>query len=287
MSHRSNASGNHRAPLHDRVHLPTYLGAPSNQGVQYHPQPHDHGHHHGLPEPGASRVDAVSISEGRSHTRAVMRPNDLQPHKRQHAVGPFGVHITPYGIDDSCCEHHEPPCSNPCLSPLRQPLPAPAISGNMYLGTVPGDPGINILPNWSREHAIPLHGLQSLALGTAFTKTASQATDGGEKAHQRALAHITVSPTTLLPKDFGTERQIVLEGQGQHIITAALYTLAAHEHHRDPTIISAIPPPPQGPKEPPAPIHIDQLLRRTATPHLHPSRMVVAVAPWDTLDAPP
>ena len=31
------------------------------------------------------------------------------------------------------------------------------------------------------------------------------------------------------------ERDIVLEGQAQHIITAALYTLAAHKQHWDPT----------------------------------------------------
>ena len=50
----------------------------------------------------------------------------------------------------------------------------------------------------------------------------------GKKAHQRALAHITVHPTAHLPKDFGTERHIVLEGQAHHIITAALSIFSLH-----------------------------------------------------------
>ena len=88
-----------------------------------------------------------------------------------------------------------------CTLPLRQPVPAPTITGNMYLGTVPGDPGIYILPNRSREHAIPLHGVESLALGPPPPKNQhqhipgdkrSQVPDRGKKAHQRALAHITV-----------------------------------------------------------------------------------------------
>ena len=143
----------------------------------------------------ASRADAVWISEGRSHTRAVARLNNIQPHKLQRAVGPFAVHITPYGINNPRCEHHDPPCSTPCTSPLRQPLPAPTITGNMYLGTVPGDPGIYILPNRSREHAIPLHGVESLALGPPPPKhqhqhipgdKRTQAPDGGKKAHLTA-----------------------------------------------------------------------------------------------------
>ena len=246
--------------------------------------------------PAASRADAVWISEGRSHTRAVAGLHNIQPHKLKRAVGPFAVHVTPYGIDHPWCERHDPPCSTPCTSPLRQPLPAATIAGNIYLGTVPGDPGIYILPNRSREHAIPLHGVESLALGPPPPKhqhkhipvdKRTQAPDGGKKAHQRALAHITVHPAAHLPKDFGTERHIVLEGQAHHIITAALYTLAAHERHWDPTTIPAMPPPPQGPKDPITPFHIDQLLSRRATPHLHPSRIATAIASWDTLDTPP
>ena len=171
--------------------------------------------------PAASRADAVCISEGRSHTRAVARLHNIQPHKLQRAVGPFALHVTPYGIRHPRCEHHDPPCSTPCTSPLRQPLPAPTITGNMYLGTVPGDPGIYILPNRSREHAIPLHGVESIALGPPPPKhqhqhipgdKRTQAPDGGKKAKQRALAHIIVHPAAHLPKDFGTERHIVLEG---------------------------------------------------------------------------
>ena len=113
----------------------------------------------------ASRADAVWISEGRSQTQAVARLDDIQPHKLQRAVGPFAVHITPYGIDHSRCAHHDPPCFNPCNSALRQPLAAPTISGSMYLDTVPGDPGIYILPIWSREHAVSLHRVESLTLG--------------------------------------------------------------------------------------------------------------------------
>ena len=181
--------------------------------------------------PAASRADAVWICERRSHTRAVARLNNIQPHKLQRAVGPFVVHITPYGINQPQCEHHDPPCSTPCTSPLRQRLPAPTNTGNMYLGTVPGDPGIYILPYGSREHAIPSHGVDSLALGRSppnhqhehiLGDKRTQAPDGGKKAHQRALAHITVHPTAHLPKDLGTERHIVLEGQAHHIITTAL-----------------------------------------------------------------
>ena len=166
----------------------------------------------------------------------------------------------------------------------------------MYLGTVPEDRGIYILPNRSREHAIPLHGVESLALGLPPPKhqhqhvpgdKRTQAPDGGKKAHQCALAHITVHPAAHRPKDFGTERHIVLEGQAHHIITAALYTLAAHEHHWDPTTIPAMPPTPQGPKDPVTPFHIDQLLSHRATPQLHPSRIELAIASWDTLDTPP
>ena len=166
----------------------------------------------------------------------------------------------------------------------------------MYVGTVPGDRGIYILRNRSREHAIPLHGVESLALGPPPPKhhhkhvagaRRSQAPDGGEKAHQRPLADITVLPTAHLPKDFGMEHHIVLEGHAQHIVTAALYTLAAHEHHWDATAITAMPPPSQGPKDPINPCRIDQLLCRRASPHLHPSRMEIAIASWDTLDTQP
>ena len=245
--------------------------------------------------PAAARADAVWISEERSRTRAVARHNSIGPHKLQRAVGPFAVHITPYGINHPWCEHHDPPCSAPCTSPLHQPLPAP-ITGNMYLDTIPGDPGIYILPNRSREHAIPLHGVESLALEAPPPKHVhqyipgdkrAQARDREKKTHQRALAHITVHPTAHLPKDFGTERHIVLEGQAHHIITAALYTLAAQEHHWDPPSISAMLPPPQGPSDPVTPFHIHQLLRRRATPNLHPSRIELAIASWDTLDTPP
>ena len=138
--------------------------------------------------------------------------------------------------------------------------------------------------------------VESLALGPSPPKhqhqhiqgdRRAQAPDGGKKNHQRALAHITVHPTAHLPKDFGTERHIVLEGQAHDIITAALYTLAAHEHHWDPKAISGMPPPPQGPSDPVTPFHIDQLSGRRAAPHLHPSRMELGIASWDTLDAPP
>ena len=246
--------------------------------------------------PAESQADAVWISEGRSHTRAMARLNDIQPHKLQGAVRLFAVHITPYGINNPQCEHHDPPCSTLCTSPLREPLPAPTITDDMYLGSVQEDPGIYILPNRSREHAIPLYGVESLALGPPPPKhrhqqipgdKRSQAPDGGKKAQQRALAHITVHPTAHLPKDFGTERHIVLVRQAQHIITAALYTLAAQEHHWDPSAIPAMLPPPQGPQDPITPFHIDHLLRRRATLHLHSSRIELAITSRNTLDTPP
>ena len=102
--------------------------------------------------------------------------------------------------------------------------------------------------------------------------------EGSPRAHFRS-SH--------LPKDLGTERHIVLEGQAHHIISATLYTLAAHERHWDPTAIPAMPPRPQGPKDPVTPFHIDQLLSRRATPHLNPSRIELPIASWDTLDTPP
>ena len=72
----------------------------------------------------ASRADAVWISEGRSHTRAGARLNDIQRHKLHRDVEPFAVHISPYGINHARCEHNDPPCCTPCTSPLCQPLPA-------------------------------------------------------------------------------------------------------------------------------------------------------------------
>ena len=115
----------------------------------------------------------------------------------------------------------------------------------------------------------------------------TQAPDEGKKAHQRALAHITVHPRANLPNDFSAERHIVLEGQAHQIITGALYTLANHEHHWNPTAIPTMPPPPQGPNDPVTALHFDQLLSRRATPHLHPSRIELPIASWDTLDSPP
>ena len=114
-----------------------------------------------------------------------------------------------------------------------------------------------------------------------------QVTDGGKKANQRALAHITVQPTAYLPKDFDMERRIVPEEQAQHIITAALYILATHKHHSDPAAIPAIPASTQSPKAPVTSFHIDRVLRRRATPHLHPSRFEIAIASRNTLDTPP
>ena len=37
------------------------------------------------------------------------------------------------------------------------------ISGSMYLGRVPGDPGIYILPNRFKGHEIPIHRVEFLA----------------------------------------------------------------------------------------------------------------------------
>ena len=48
-----------------------------------------------------------------------------------------------------------------------------------------------------------------------------------------------------------------------------------------------MPPPPQGPKDPVTPFHINQFLSRRATPHLQPSKIELAIASWDTLDTPP
>ena len=110
--------------------------------------------------------------------------------------------------------------------------------------------------------------------------------EGGKKAHQRALAQITVHYTANLLKDFTKERHIVLEGPADHIIGADLYTLAAHEHHWNHTTNSAMHPASQGTKDHLTPIHIAQLLHCRATPHLNPSRMEKAFAPRDTLDAP-
>ena len=101
------------------------------------------------------------------------------------------------------------------------------------------------------------------------------------------MAHITVHSTAHLPKDFGAERHIVMEWQAHHIITAALYTLAAHNHHWDPTAIPVMPPPPQGPNDPVTALRISQLISRGANPHLQPSRIELAIASWDTLDIPP
>ena len=206
--------------------------------------------------------------------------NDVQPNKLQRPVEPFVVHITLYGSNNSRCEHHDSPCSTPCTSPLRQPLPTPTRNGQYAPGHSAG----------GRRHTHPAQQVQGSRHlpaqcriphpWTAPTRTPTQTHSGGQtaadgrrgkKGHQRALVHITVQPTAHLPKDFGTERHIVLKGQAYHIITAALYTLAAHEHHWDPTTILAMPPPPQGPKEPATPLHINQLLRCRATPHLHPS----------------
>ena len=239
--HRHDARRKART-LHDAHTIPR-ISAPPRKSVRCHLQPHDNSHHHGLPEPSGVTSRRRVDQRRRSHTRAVAHLNNIQPHKLQHAVRPFAIHITPYGINHTQYEHHDPPCSTPCTSPLRQPLPAPTITGNMYLGTVPGDPGMYILPNRCREHAIPLHGVESLALAPPPPKhphqqipgdKRTQAPDGGKQAHQRALPHITIRPTAHLPKDFGTERNIVLEGQAHHIITATLYTLAAHEHHWEP-----------------------------------------------------
>ena len=187
-------------------------------------------------------------------------------------------------------------------TPGARPTPAVWINATAghrtagYLGTVPGDLGIYILPNRSREHATPLHGVESSPLSCPHQSTntnTSRGTSGrrhqtGERRPTNALwPNIIVHPTAHLPKDFGSERHIGLKGQAHHIITAALYTPAANEHHWDPTAIPAMPPPPQGPKDPVTPFHIDQLLSRRATAHLHPSRIELAIASWDTLDTPP
>ena len=146
--------------------------------------------------PAASLADTVWISEGHSHTRAVERLNNIEPLKLQRAAGPFAVHITQYGINNPRCEHHDPPCSTPCNSPLRQPLPAPTITGNMYLGTVPGDPGIYILPNGSREHAILLHRVDSLAPLECPHQNTNTNTSQGKNGRRRQLRGKT--PTNAL-----------------------------------------------------------------------------------------
>ena len=110
----------------------------------------------------------------------------------------------------------------------------------MYLGTLQEDPGNYIPPNRSKEHAIPRHMVESLALGLHPSKNHhhhirgdrwSHTGDGGKKAHQTVVAHITLDLEARVPKDFGTERHIALEGQTRHIIIAALYASDAPERH--------------------------------------------------------
>ena len=246
--------------------------------------------------PAALRADAGWISEGRSHTRAVARLHNIQPHKLQRAVGPFAVHDIPYGIHQpgvSTMTRPAPPhAPRPCANRCRPPPSRATCTWAPYRGTrvytsCPTGPENTPSPStewspspWDRPH-------QNTDNKHIPGDKRTQAPDEGKKAHQRAIAHIIVHPAADLPKDFSRERHIVLEGQAHHIITAALYTLAAHERHWDPTTIPAMPPPPQGPKDPVTPFHIDQLLSRRGTPHLHPSRIELTIASWDTLDTPP
>ena len=88
---------------------------------------------------------------------------------------------------------------------FEENTPGVGSHGNMYLGTVPGDPGIYILPNRSREHANLLHGVEYLTLGPPPPRhqheripgdRPSQAPDGGKR---RSNALWPTSPSTPQP----------------------------------------------------------------------------------------
>ena len=104
----------------------------------------------------------------------------------------------------------------------------------------------------------------------------TQAPDGGTKAHQHALAHITVPPCSPPTKELRHRAPHRPGGASPPHHHRALYTLAAHERHWDPTTIPAMPPPPQGPKDRVTPFHIDQL-----------SWIKLSIASWDSLGTPP
>ena len=149
----------------------------------------------------------------------------------------------------------------------------------MQLGTIPGDPGIYILPTRYWEHT-PLHMVESLAICPPPPKHHTHHIPGNKKSHaladkenerayQRAIAQISLHPTTHLPKDFGTDRHIVLEGQAAHIITVVLYTLSAHESHSDQTTIQAKPPLVPDSDDPVTPTH-RPIHRLHSQPHSPP-----------------
>ena len=171
--------------------------------------------------------------------------------------------------------------------------PTPTTPGPLDIGQhVPrhsaGTPG-HIHPNKYIQRRRHHPAVESFALGPPSLNhhhqhisgdKRSQATDGEKRAHQRATAHITVHPAAHLLEDFGTQQQIALEEQGHHIIIAALYTLAAKGCHWDHITIPAMAPTPQSVEDLATPLHINQILLRTTSPHLLPSRMAFAIASW-------
>ena len=118
----------------------------------------------------------------------------IQSHKLQGAVGPLAVHITPYGMDHLCYEHHDQFCSTACTSALRQPLSAPMITSNMYLVTVAVRRGLvpTVVYTLLRTHVEDPQATAAHMQRTAVAKTAEQLT---YRTH-KYLLHAATLPQT-------------------------------------------------------------------------------------------
>ena len=116
--------------------------------------------------PKMALEDTLWIYYGESRTARVADLRTNIPRNIQRAVGPFTVYAVLHPITAQCT-HCTPRCALSCAGALQQPLPTPTYRGGIYLGTISGDPHPYLLPAADRHHAIPLHLVEHLAVGSS------------------------------------------------------------------------------------------------------------------------
>ena len=180
--------------------------------------------------------DTFWIYYGESRTARLADLRTIVPRHIQRAVGPFIIYAVPHPITAQCTRCN-PRCTQPCAGSLQQPLSNPTYRGGIYLGTIPGDPNPYLLPAADRHHAIPLQGVEHLAVGPSpFQKrpphTPSDGRPPDEPTHatprpKRAIALLTLKAETTIPLDLEGENHLMVKGLTEHVLIAAMYATAS------------------------------------------------------------
>ena len=189
------------------------------------------------------RDQATWIDQGPVTIRVGGWVNTLNPKKHCRVAGPYILYPVPHGMDG-----HFPglwpgdtPCGQSCPHALFQPLPPqPAPLPGFYLNTVTGAEGVYLTTGNTTGQAIPLDQVHHMALGPLLPNTDKsrhtlerhgardpRPVDPNASGPDRALLHLTMKHTAILPATLAGEKYFIVEGLTDDVITLATNTLAA------------------------------------------------------------